>query len=361
MRVTVAAWIGAGNLGDELLFTSLRRELEMAGLTPIALSLDPAATRRLHGVPSVSHTAIVGALRRSAGLVFGGGGLVQDQTSLLSPLYQLARPVAARLLDRPTVAVGLGAEPLRAPSSRIVSRLGLRRALAVVARDLASVEALRAVHVRAELGADLAFLLEPPTGVALRDELVVSLRPRFPRGGLLPGRLRQRQPDQGDFATEVAVQLDRLAGATGLRVAFLSMEPGRDDLLHRQVAERLRGPARWLRPEPSELLATIAGARLVIASRFHAGVGAVATGRPAILLGYAPKVRALGADVGRGVRLLDRGTRAMEDLAATSSALIDSDERPPAAARASLRRRALRNRVAVERLAAELRSDRRST
>jgi polysaccharide pyruvyl transferase WcaK-like protein len=189
---------------------------------------------------------------------------------------------------------------------------------------------------------------------------VVSLRPRFPRGGLLPGRLRQRQPDQGDFAAAAAAQLDRLAGATGLRVAFLSMEPGRDDPLHREIAERLRAPVTWLRPGPYELLTAVAGARLVVASRFHAGVSAVATGRPAVLLGYAPKVRALATDVGRGVRLLDHGTTAMGALAATASALLDSEERPPAEGRDTIRRRALRNRAAVQRLASELGSAARS-
>jgi polysaccharide pyruvyl transferase CsaB len=350
VRVTVAAWLGAGNLGDELLFLALRRELARVGLRPIALSLDPAETRELHGVSALPHTAFVGAVRRTQGLVFGGGGLVQDQTSLLSPIYQLSRPLAARLSSRPSVAVGLGAGPLDSVLGRSAARAGLAASLDVVARDRPSVEVLRQAGVDARLGADLVFLLDPPEPDLL-DEIVVSLRPRFPRGGLVPGRLRRHQPDQHEFAAVVAGQLDALVSATGLEVVFVSMEPLRDDPLHRQIADRMHHPVRWRRPAPSGVLGAIGSARVVIASRFHAGVAAVLGRRPVVLLGYAPKVQALAADVGVGLRLLDHDTAAVGTLARTAAGLLSSAEGIGEEPIGALRQRALTNREAVERFA----------
>ena len=350
MKVVVAAWLGAGNLGDELLFLALRRELARVEIEPVALSLDHAATSALHGVAAVDHLAAVGAIGRTSGLVFGGGGLVQDETSLLSPLYQLSRPGLARLRRRPTIGVGLGAGPLRSRVGRAAAVGGLGGALRVVARDGPSADVMLRAGLRPQRGADLVFLLEPPR-VETRDEIIVSTRPKFARGGLVPGRMRTRQPDEDPFARSMALQLGSLARVSGSTIAFLSMEPARDDPLHEAIAARLDVEHRWVRPRPSEVLATVAGARLVIASRFHAGVAAVLGRRPTVMLGYAPKVQALAQDVGRGVRLVDHATSALAGLGEAGRDLLERDERPGSDAVARLAQRARMNRSAVEALA----------
>jgi colanic acid/amylovoran biosynthesis protein len=53
-------------------------------------------------------------------------------------------------------------------------------------------------------------------------------------------------------------------------------------------------------PSPRRLKAVLGGARLVVASRFHAAVGALSSGTPTIVLGWAHKYNALMADFGAG-------------------------------------------------------------
>jgi polysaccharide pyruvyl transferase CsaB len=320
LKVAIAAWVGAGNLGDELLLAALLQLLRRRTATPLVLSWTPDETRRLHGVAAAGGRSLPRVLREADGLVFGGGGLVQDETSLLSPAYQLHRPLLAGLLGVPLVGVGLGAGPLQAPTSRWLARRSLSPALGVAVRDEASLDTLRQLGLRnVELAADLAFTLTPPADVPLEDEVVVALRPRFPAGGILPGRLRRRQPDQGRFVVAVAAQLDRIAGATGARVRLLSMEPSRDDPLHRAIADRMVSSVVLEPVTLPQLVPTIARARLVIASRFHAAVVATLCGRPALMLGYASKVRELAAALGPAGVVLDHSTAAIAELPAAAT------------------------------------------
>src|SRR4051794_907208 len=80
MRVAVAAWIGSTNLGDELVFASLRSALTRRGAEVVALSVAPAATEGEHGVRATRRApGTVELLRGVDALVLGGGGLLQDE------------------------------------------------------------------------------------------------------------------------------------------------------------------------------------------------------------------------------------------------------------------------------------------
>jgi polysaccharide pyruvyl transferase CsaB len=353
VKVVVAAWIGAGNVGDELLFMALRHELVRLGLEPVALSLDPTATRSLHDVPAVMHTSVWAALGQSSGLVFGGGGLAQDRTSGLSPIYQFARPWLASRRGRSIVAVGLGAEPLRHRSSALVIRNGLAGAEAVVARDAASAGVLSAAGVPDVIrGADLAFLLDPlPAPPDVQDRLVVSLAPPVGSGGSVPSWLRRgvQQPAIDRVAASIAPHLDRLALVSDSTVRFVAMDPQRDAALHLAVADRLTCDVEVAHATLGSVRAEFAAARVVIAARYHACVAAALAGRPLVALSYAPKVAALVSATdapavalpydGQGVRHLATEGERLLRLASGWPGLID------------LRAAAELNRRALERFA----------
>lgn len=323
MRAVVAAWVGAGNLGDELLLRASLRLLHERGVDVTVLSVDPPATESLHGTAVRGHGAAAAALGEAELLVLGGGGLVQDRTSLLSPAYQLQRPLAARVRRRPVLGWGLGALPLRSAWNRQLARAALESAHTLVARDAPSQRALRDLGLpRVRRGADLAFTLPPPTPRPREDRFLVCLRPRFAAGGVLPGRRRELQPDHERFAAAAARHLDEVASRTGLAPALLSMEPRRDDPLHLAIADRLTASPQVLRPALDELLGTFAGSRLVIGSRYHAVVAATLGGTPAVPLAYADKVAALAAELGPGWPTLDHATSALPGLAGAAEVAL---------------------------------------
>lgn len=352
MRVLVSGWSGSTNLGDELVLAGLLRLL--AGQQVTVVSVDPAATHRRFGVPALAPREagrLVAAVRRAHLLVLGGGGLLQDETSPYNLPYHLARPALALAVGTPVVGVGLGAGPLTRPGSRRAVGL-LRRATAVSVRDPASRRLLADCGVPSRLGADLALALDP---VARPPEevITVSLRPWTRQGGggsprpgprgLLPVGARRRHPLDVGLVTALAAGLDALAERTGLGVRFVALQAERDDPVHARVAERMRTPTERRRPAVHDVVGEVAAGRLVVAMRYHAGIAAALGGRPAVLLGYSPKVDALAGELGAGAAGLPLAAPALADLPAAGLGVLGRGDD------VGLARERLRSRLAADR------------
>jgi polysaccharide pyruvyl transferase CsaB len=309
MRVLVAGWIGSTNLGDELVFAGLRRLLDDRGVRIAAISTDPDATRAVHGVGAVSHTDPVGldrAVRQADAVVLGGGGLLQDDTSPFNLPYHLSRVGLARLHRTPYAGIGLGAGGLSTRLGRAQVRRALRGAVAVSVRDEPSRRLLADIGIAdTRVAADLAFALDPVEAATRPpdDRLVVCLRPWSGAGTRLPAAMRgDATPDA--HVDALATALDRAATETGLAIRFVALQHDRDDAFHRRVAERMTARCTFATPTLDGLLDEVARAASVVSMRYHGGIAAVLAGRPVVLVGYASKVDALAAELGRGARLL---------------------------------------------------------
>ncbi|HEY4433604.1 MAG TPA: polysaccharide pyruvyl transferase family protein, partial [Candidatus Cybelea sp.] len=91
-RVLVSGYYGFGNLGDEALLEviveGVRRTLPAAAIE--VLSATPQRTEsalRIEATPRWEWRAVRGSIRRADVVLSGGGGLLQNQTSLRSLLY----------------------------------------------------------------------------------------------------------------------------------------------------------------------------------------------------------------------------------------------------------------------------------
>lgn len=298
--IFVSAWVGAGNLGDELLFARLQAHLRAAGADDITVtSLDPAGTRALHGTDAIHPRDLIGTIRhvrRSDLVIVGPGGLLQDRSSPFNLPYQLHRAALARLTRTPVLGIGLGADPMNRLGSGALLRLALGGAHAIAVRDEASQQALAAHRVNAVTTTDLAAATPSPPATDGSATLIVSLRP-WRQGGRLPVRWQSHNlaPKQIEATAHA---LDTIADTTGLAVRFVAFEPHTDHPLHEAVAAAMSEPASCCVPELHELLDLVADSRAVIATRFHAGIVALVTGRPLALIGYAPKVTSLATATG---------------------------------------------------------------
>jgi polysaccharide pyruvyl transferase CsaB len=305
--VVIAGWSGTENLGDELLLRALLGMLADRGLGATVVSRRPEVTRAVHGVHAIGLSdaaGLVAALRRSRGMVLGPGGILQDQTSPASLPWHLARVGEARAIRRPVVGVGLGAGPLARRGSRTLVGLALRRCQVVAVRDEPSAALLAGCGVdRVAVGVDLVLGLDAPRA-APEDRIVVCLRPHTPGGSIRPLRRLTAQDLDPARVRSIAGALDRLAADVGLPLHLVAMERGRDDHYHQLVADRLTAPVTTAVPDLDGVLEEVARSRLVVAMRYHAGVAALLAGRPAVLVGYAPKVRALAGQVGEPMALV---------------------------------------------------------
>src|SRR6476661_1496894 len=168
-RIVLLGWYGSNNTGDEALATVIVDQLNKRGFTDlVALSTDPEKTSALLGIPSSSRSLLdLRTLRAMVGakaLILGGGGLIQDGTSVYNlPIYA-AYVALARLLGLKVIGWGLGAEPLWTLLGRLCARFICRSSDYFSVRDLASKQLLVKAGVAPQyvrVSADPAILLKP--------------------------------------------------------------------------------------------------------------------------------------------------------------------------------------------------------
>ena len=360
MRVLVCGWIGSTNLGDELVFAGVRALLPPRTRV-LAVSTDPRATEREHGVRAVDHRRldlVAAAASRADLVILGGGGLIQDETSPFNLPYHLSRVWAAGRAGTPWIGLALGVGPLTTPLGRRLA-VALRSAAAVTVRDEPSRQLLEELGVPSRLAADAAFHLpdgepagappDPDPEPELDPAVVVSLRPWSRGRGLLPVGWRGISEPPW-FVPTVAASLDRASRDSGLPVRFVALQTDRDHELHQRVAAMMTAPTQLVRPDRERVLGALAGGRVVVAMRYHAGIGATLAARPSVLIGYSPKVDALAATLGTGTRALPFEEAALAGLDEAVREQLASPVATDAVADAAqrLRERAEVNRQVLE-------------
>ncbi len=353
MRVLVAGWAGSTNLGDELVLIGMLAHLRTLGHEPVVLSNDPAATTTDHGVaalPAKTPLDLLRAAEQGEGLVFGGGGLLQDQTSPLNLPFHLARVWAAQRRRLPVVGVGLGVGGLTTRLGHALVRRTFSRAPLSV-RDDDSADLLSSIGMdRPTVSADLALHLPDPV-VTVQDRVVVCLRPWSGRRSVLPASLQARRADAAPEARidQTARALDEVSQRLDLPVHLVAFQADRDGPLHDAVADRMTAPVTTSRPSLHDLVAEVCSGRVVVSTRYHGGISAVLGARPVVLIGYSQKVVSLAAELGPAGALLPWRDEGPVGLADRVAEVIGRDD-DQAGVRERLRLRELRNAVVLAQL-----------
>ncbi|MEO6458256.1 MAG: polysaccharide pyruvyl transferase CsaB, partial [Chloroflexia bacterium] len=91
-KIVILGWYGSNNTGDEAVLQAVVSALRARGLDNLhVLSTNPDQTAAKFDVTSSPRTPMlesIKALRNGSTLVLGGGGLIQDGTSVYNlPLY----------------------------------------------------------------------------------------------------------------------------------------------------------------------------------------------------------------------------------------------------------------------------------
>ena len=348
MPVLLAGAFGQRNPGDEALLASF---VDALGAWPlVATTADPVQTESEHGIAAVSANdprAVARAVGRAEGVVFAGGTVFKTlhPRSGRRPLELLRNGLgvaaATRAAGVPLALMGVGAAPLPTRRARALARGIVNRADLLVLRDADSARLLADAGAPApfRVGADASWtrIQSPPAPSARGDAVIVALS--HLAGG--PG-----------LAARLALVLTPLQRA-GLR---LRLQPWQvsdgasDDLgLARAVAAQLPAEAQIV-PPPATLddaRDLFAGARLVVALRFHALVAAAAAGVPAIAYAHEAKLAGLGARLGQAV-VRPAGT--VDNVGSAMLAAIEDDIAPASPEAINRERERARTGMALLRL-----------
>ncbi len=336
-RVLLSGYYGFDNFGDEAILRVFVDEWRKrrADDEIVVLSATPAQTAATYDVKAVARSdmrAVAEAIRCSDVVVSGGGGLLQNATSLRSLLYYTGIIREATRAGRSTAIFAQGIGPLDFFGKQVVKRTCGDVAMAIV-RDKASAALLQPLvpRIPVRVAADPVFLATASSSPALESLLAQEGIARD--GGPLVTVVVRRSPMLERVLRELAACVDRLAAAYGARVVFVPFQRPHDaeaaiDVIRRcKAAPTLLGGGYDL-PTMAALFARSAA---VISMRLHALILAATVGVPFLAIPYDPKVTALLDELAYPFPPLERGSagvaladRLWKDIPALKDALRSS-------------------------------------
>jgi polysaccharide pyruvyl transferase CsaB len=300
MKLLISGYYGFRNAGDEAILAGMVEMFRAEGWGVTVLSADPAWTEQVHGVAAVdrrSWRVIRAALRETDVLVSGGGGLLQDATSIRSNLYYLGVLRLARHLGRRTMVLAQSIGPLQARLTRFLVRWGLRGVDAITVRDERSRRQLADLGLDVSgvrVTADPAFVVTPAPPARAQEILAAE---GVPQDRPLLGVSLRPTENQARVLSATSASLTELIDEWAVRVLLFPFQPGQDRDLAAQAQAAVQRPA-WthvLQGEYTapELLALTGQLDLLVGVRLHSLIFAAAQGVPFVGISYDPKVDGL--------------------------------------------------------------------
>jgi len=308
MRLVVLGYYGFGNFGDELILAAMQDELQAIDCEAVFVVSNPTQYKPM-GNPRYSFvdrhdiSAVERAVRRCDYVVLGGGGLIQDATSVRSSLYYLGIPLLATLYGKGLVSYAQGIGPVRRPPVRRLVRMVFRHMALIDVRDEASASLLRSCGLEKKeiaVSSDVGFSLL----LAQRNGLsrVLSERPRI---------IAAVHARFGWTAEEAASFLDCLASQYSAQISLVVLFPSADAAYAHDMHSRLLTPSEVISsPTGQELIELCASATVTIAGRYHMVAAAVAARSPVVALAYDSKVSQLATFC--GLTCINRGKSPQE-------------------------------------------------
>lgn len=339
-RILILCGDADGNLGDRAILRAMCRTFAQAaeGVALAVTSSHPQRARQEFGAEALpagwrNWWALWQAAGASDLVICGGGGLFQDDDSLVKMPYWALRVLLARLRCGRVAGVSLGVGPLRARVSRFFARVALNGLHPVSVRDpLAQQLAQRITRRTVELVPDPALLLEPAPpqqaeevlaahGVPMDGRPLIGVAPRRwfpPRARIIPHSLAWRwrgtpaseQRGNQELARLLAQVLDCLVEQQDGYIVFLpsyNKPHEADDRVCQAVMAAMRSNAHaLLRMDDPALYKAVTGRMsLMLGGRMHPTIFAAACGTPVVGLAYNPKFHGLFQMLGLADQVVD--------------------------------------------------------
>lgn len=278
-KACLCGYYGFGNLGDDAILSSaISRARERFGGEAIAFTKSPRRTEYLFGLRCISRLNTVGmyrAMRSTGRLVFGGGTLFQDRTSLRSLLYYVFVAKLARISGASVELWGSGLGPVRSRFGRRLVANMLKNSDHIGLRDKSSIDFAVSLGIKKEklyLEEDLAMSTPPVTKESfgyIAQKLGIFEGERFAVSSI-SGRASKR--DKEILTKRIKELISR-----GVKVVMVVSYPDEDEKISRELCEEL-GIRSISGICPSETVALMKMSVLAVSTRLHLLIFAKAAG-----------------------------------------------------------------------------------
>ncbi|MGG2066998.1 MULTISPECIES: polysaccharide pyruvyl transferase CsaB [unclassified Bacillus (in: firmicutes)] len=290
MRLVLSGYYGFYNVGDEAILQSIIQALqeEHPNIELIVLSNDPDYTQKMYGVEAVNRwniKAIYGAIKKSDGLISGGGSLLQDKTSVKSILYYTAIMRIARLLKKPYYIYAQGIGPITKKHNRLLVKWHVSRAAYVSVRDEDSFLYLKEIGMKKDIA------LVPDPVLACKPEKKSDwLQEHSLHGNVIAVSVRDWDAKE-DYKKKLAEALKKLK-QEGYHILFVPMHGPYDQQASRDVINLMGEEAHMLpyKMDIDEKMSILSQCSLLIGMRLHALIFSAVANTPMVGISYDPKI-----------------------------------------------------------------------
>jgi N-acetylglucosaminyldiphosphoundecaprenol N-acetyl-beta-D-mannosaminyltransferase len=307
MKLLLAGYYGVGNIGDEAILRSLvsaiKKDHPQAAIS--VLSADPAGTSKAYDINAVHKYAFVNVLKElknSDAFILGGGGLIQDSTSIRSLLYYLFLIISAKILKKKVILLGQGIGPVR---NKYLLKWALKGVDLITVRDERSLKELTEIKAKPRklvMTADLSFMMAPPDKENSK-KILGSAGIKKTKSRLIGISLRPPVKGKNIEAKYKAMAslCDHLMEKKDSQLVFLIFNHPDDLNVTSKVMGMMKNPANVIlkQLDPAEMLGVIAGMDAVIGMRLHSLIFSAIARVPGFGLSYDPKVESFQRQTGQ--------------------------------------------------------------
>ncbi|AFZ47482.1 polysaccharide pyruvyl transferase CsaB [Cyanobacterium stanieri PCC 7202] len=285
-KAIICGYYGQGNAGDEALLLSLLERLP-EDIKPIVLSGNPSLTSTNYGVESYSRLNIakqIMLLGKNDLFIWGGGSLMQDVTSIKSPLFYAGLMKLAQLKGLKTIAYAQGIGPLNSPVSQWVTKTVLKGCVGVSVRDQGSAKILDNWGISHFLAPDPVWALsgENPTNINLLPPPLIGVN------------VRQHFNFDEQKLQLLIEALIKLKNATEANIILIPFQAQKDLVLSQKIAQEINNNCQIIEIEnPQQLKGLFSQVKMLIGMRLHSLIMSASEGCNCFALSYDPKVSQL--------------------------------------------------------------------
>ncbi|BAQ66349.1 polysaccharide pyruvyl transferase CsaB [Geminocystis sp. NIES-3709] len=290
-KAIICGYYGQGNAGDEALLLAILARLPHH-IQPIILSGNPIKTTKDYQVISYSRLSIIKQILKAEKkdlFIWGGGSLIQDVTSIKSPIFYLGLMILAQLKGLKTIAYAQGIGPIKTTFIRWLTKQVLTRCDGVSVRDRESAKLLEKWQIKFFLAADpvwaLSSKINQDFNLLPSPRIAVNIRSH---PTLTPSKL------------EIIIQaLKQFQQQTLANIILVPFQKLKDLEICQYIGEKLKENYQIVNIEnPQELKGLFREVDLLVGMRLHSLIMASSEKCPCFALSYDPKVSNLMSEIG---------------------------------------------------------------
>jgi L-malate glycosyltransferase len=299
----ILGYYGFRNIGDDALLMSIIKDLKIykPNIRLLILSKDPAGTSKDFQVASINRISILRifqAMKSSKAFIYGGGNLLQDNTSTRSLFFYLSTVWLAKKLKLKVMIYANGIGPLKNSLNRILTKKIINKVDVITLREKLSFSELEHMDISKPhilLTSDAALTVtegRPAIDTNILDYLQIK------KGIPLLGISLRKYPGHEKFEHEkyetvIAQAADHIVLKYGAYPVFIPMQYPEDITILENVAAKMQNKSFIIKEKLNvyQTYDLISKTHMLLGMRLHALVFSAVAAAPMVGLVYDPKIQ----------------------------------------------------------------------